>query len=326
MNQIKKSLLKKIIEKGTWVSDGEYAAECGVSAEQVREVCEAIAGASCGAIEYRKGRLGIGCLRMPTALMPTLIEECAEGVLVREVMLFPETDSTNDVAWGWLGRPNSSGMVVLAESQRSGRGRFSDRIWRDMPGCSILMSVLLDGGLVDGESLSVSLGLAAAKAIGDISGLKVGIKWPNDILVKGKKLCGIMVESRVVDGRQWYVLGIGINCNQECDDFADELKGCATSVYIETGHKVDRNLLAVWLLCEIDELFSGRVSREEIVGQWRARNCDVGRMVSVMCDGEEYSGKVVAVEPMAGITLLLNDGREREFDCRTTTILPQSGK
>ncbi len=326
MYQIKKRILKILAESEERVCDEDVAAKCGVSVEQVRSVCEAVAAARSVQIENGGERNGGAGKRKATSLMPTVIEECAEGVLFREVVLFPETESTNDVAWMHAGRPDSTGLVVLAESQRKGRGRFSDRVWQDVPGCSILMSMLLDGEQVDGDMLSVVLGLAAAKSLEKVCGLSVGIKWPNDIVVSGKKLCGIMVESRFVDGRQWYVPGIGINCNQGVDDFCDELKVSASSVYIETGKLVDRNVLAVWVLCEIDELLSGRVALDEVVRQWRERNCDVGRFVCLECDGERFSGEVVDVEPLVGITLKLGDGSERVFDSRTTTIVPQDGK
>ena len=319
-----KTVLKLMLEKGSRMGIGELAEACGVSVEGVSRACEALGALSGGEIVYGGLRSADGVLSIATALMPRVIEKCVEGVLIgREVVLFPETDSTNDVAWGYSGRAESSGLVVFAESQRKGRGRFSDRVWYDVPGRSILMSVLVDGGAAAGEVLDVlgvGLGLAAAKAIEKVCGLEVGIKWPNDILAGGKKLCGIMVESRVVDGRRWYVLGVGINCNQEVSELPEEVRSAASSIYIESGVKVDRNLLAIELIDEIDMLVAGKVARGEVCRQWVERCCDVGREVVVVCDGVEYAGVVVKVEPVDGMVVRLADGSEKFFDARKINL------
>ena len=327
MCQIQEKLLKLIYEKGSPQSIAAIAKEIGVASELIKSMGEKFADITGGAIKCDSDKFFSGRFLLQNELLPMLIEACVEGRMIgKEVMVFPETDSTNDVAWGYAGQAENSGVIVLAESQRAGRGRFSDRSWYDVPGNSILMSVLVDAELVDGEILSPLLSLAVAKSLKNDCCIDVGIKWPNDVLAGGKKVSGIMVESRVVKGRQWYVLGIGINCNQGKGDFPEYLTDIATSVYIESGEIVHRNILVVSLVNKIDKLLSGCIDRESICREWMELNCDLGREVSVISDGDVYQGEVLAVEPMSGITLKFEDGKTKFFDARTISLVPLKGK
>ena len=253
---------------------------------------------------------------------PLFIESAFQGELLgHNVISFPETQSTNDIAWGYSGKRENSGTVVLAESQRAGRGRYSDRQWLDTPGNSVLMSVLLCGDMVAPEFLSVAAGIAVAETIGDYCGLEATIKWPNDILFGAKKLSGVMVEARTVGGEIWYVLGLGVNCNQSQGHFPVELEDMATSIYMETGVKVDRDAFILFLLEKLDDLLSAGYSQDEIAQRWSILSTTESSRLVLKEQGVNYSGIVESVDPFKGLTLRLEGGSLRFFDARTASVV-----
>ncbi len=170
----------------------------------------------------------------------------------RKILVHEVCESTNDAAWSYVGKDGYDGLVVFAERQRCGRGRFGRR-WSSGPGSSILCSILLQnaGGEI-GENLTLSAGLAAAEAVEEVFPLQVRIKWPNDVVLAGRKLAGIMVESRRDHNGTSYVIGIGINCQQKQSDFEPELQEKATSIAQMIAGPVDRLQLAQQLLRRLD--------------------------------------------------------------------------
>ncbi|MBN2064168.1 MAG: biotin--[acetyl-CoA-carboxylase] ligase, partial [Sedimentisphaerales bacterium] len=184
---------------------------------------------------------------------PLLIEYALKGSrLAGNVISFVETDSTNDIAWNYCGKPDSLGMVVLAESQRKGRGRFTDRKWYDQKGESVLMSILVNNTVVAPDVLGIAAAIAIVESVREICGLAVTIKWPNDVVYGRNKLAGLMVEARTIEGQEWYVLGIGLNCNQSSSDMPEDIARKATSIMIETNKKVDRDWLIINILDKLD--------------------------------------------------------------------------
>lgn len=252
---------------------------------------------------------------------PLFIEKMFSGNIIGgNVISFNATESTNDIAWGHV-CTGESGMVVLSETQRSGRGRFSNRQWIDTPGDSILMSVLLKSDLISPDILSVAAGIAVSEAVGEFCHLNTRIKWPNDILVGTKKLSGVMVESRVVDNVRWYVLGIGINCNQQAEQFPESISQHATSIYLENALEVDRNALVLFILEKLDEILAGNKCRNELSQRWSAQNESLSSRIRLMHKGVIYDGTVERIDPFRGIFLRLDDGSELFCDAQTSTII-----
>jgi BirA family biotin operon repressor/biotin-[acetyl-CoA-carboxylase] ligase len=165
---------------------------------------------------------------------------------VPELRVYPSVDSTNDVARDLAGDGARAGTVVLADQQRRGRGRRG-RQWTPASGESLLLSMVLRPGAdAAGDTvLSIRLGLAAARAIEDETGAVVGIKWPNDLLVDGRKVAGVLCESALAGGRTLYVVaGIGVNLTQPDDAWPPALAGTATSLAARTGEAPRRVALA----------------------------------------------------------------------------------
>lgn len=170
--------------------------------------------------------------------------------IARQVLWKAEIDSTNNWAREYAGsrcwteeETDPDGTLFVAEKQTVGKGR-QGRIWTSPPGENIYMSLLLwkpEIKPVSASQLTLVMGLSVAQGMEAITGRTAGIKWPNDVVYSGKKICGILTEMRIQEGKPEYiVIGVGINVNQT--EFPPELQDKATSVFLETGKKADRIL------------------------------------------------------------------------------------
>ncbi len=159
--------------------------------------------------------------------------------------------STNDIAMRLAGQGAAAGTTVLADRQTAGRGR-AGREWRDTPGGSLLVSVILRAtAITDSSIMPLRVGLAAAQAIENACGTRVGIKWPNDLMLPaGGKVGGILCEGSAGAHGTIVVAGIGINVHQEGDDFAPEIRAHATSLRM-AGRAPARSALLGALLEEL---------------------------------------------------------------------------
>ncbi len=225
-------------------------------------------------------------------------ESRRDAVIGRKVILFKSTASTNDIAWEYAGNAAYHGLCVLAEEQTRGRGRRGRR-WQSGAGESILCSILLIEAAIEAELLTLTAAVATAEAIRDHCGLNACIKWPNDVLVDGKNLAGILVEKRTVSGRMCCVVGLGINCTQDAGAFEGHtLRAPATSLRIETGEAIDRTELAgrvmgtveEWLGKATGERGASRPAENAVVRRWSQLSTLLGRHVTVECDNEHFSG------------------------------------
>lgn len=179
----------------------------------------------------------------------------------RRIRVWQEVESTNDVAARALRRSGNDGYVVLAEHQTRGRGRQGHG-WFAPPESCVLMSVLLlpPRARRDVAWLTCLGAVAVSDVLVERLGLGARIKWPNDILVDGRKVCGILVEeragSRPGDAPQVFVLGIGVNVNVAPDAWPDELRPIATSLSELVGETLDRSDLIRSLLTRLDHYYT----------------------------------------------------------------------
>jgi len=167
-------------------------------------------------------------------------------IIGREVIVLESAVSTNDAARE-IGchRDDPEGIVVIADEQTGGRGRFG-RTWISPPGVNLYCSVILKPDIVSGNVQVVTLAaaVAVASAIRQETGINAEIKWPNDILVNNRKVCGILAETRSGGSSPaLLIVGIGVNVNMHRDAFDDDFKGLATSLKIEKKHSVNRGSL-----------------------------------------------------------------------------------
>jgi BirA family biotin operon repressor/biotin-[acetyl-CoA-carboxylase] ligase len=219
-------------------------------------------------------------------------------------------DSTQAVAFALAVDGAVDGTAVVADSQAAGRGRRG-RSWLDEPGASLLVSIVLRPRLEPARlpGLSLAAGIAVAEALTRAAGLSPRLKWPNDVLVGGRKIAGVLLESRVSgageDGRVLVVLGIGVNLGQRM--FAPDLGQRATSVWLASGRVVDRDVLLAALL---DALGKWRRQLEyrgfaPVRARWRELSDTLGRTVSV--DG--VTGEAVDIDVDGALVVNGTEGR-----------------
>ena len=250
------------------------------------------------------------------------IEDARANALIgRKVVLFKSTASTNDIAWEYAANPSGHGLCVLAESQYKGRGRRG-RIWHSSPAQSILVSILLLNHPTQAELLTLTAAVAITEAIQMFCGLGCRIKWPNDILVNGKKLAGILVEKKTIRQQRHFVVGIGINGNQPAEFFqGHDLNLPATSLAIETGQHIDRTELVCILLAMFEEwLHKSRDSRT-IIARWQQQSDLLGRHIIVESDNRQYSGFCRGIDPAEGLIVHLDSGTVQIFSAKQTSII-----
>jgi BirA family biotin operon repressor/biotin-[acetyl-CoA-carboxylase] ligase len=231
--------------------------------------------------------------------------------LGRPALLFEQVGSTNDLAHEQARAGAGDGLLLLAEEQTAGRGRL-DRSWWAPPGTCLLMTLLLHPALplAKAGQLTMCLGLGACEGIADVTGVDARLKWPNDLLVGGRKLGGMLTELNSNGGRLNYAaLGLGLNVNV---DFAHhgapaEVAALATSLLLETGREVDRLALLSAILARTEAWYDGALAGDSPHEAWAARLDTLGRRVRVAMTVGVVEGLAVGVTP-EGALLVREDG------------------
>ncbi len=224
---------------------------------------------------------------LPERLLP---DEIRDGLKTqrfgRRVTVYDKLDSTNDAAAMAAQGGAPEGTAIFSEFQNKGRGRLG-RQWFAPKGKALLFSLVLRPQLpmAGAPRITLASAVGAAKALRDITGLAIQIKWPNDLYFESKKLGGILTEIDTdMESIRYAVLGLGINVNEDKTDFPSELKSIATSLKAATGQHVDRNVLARRLLEELeiayDRLMEGDF--EGIREEWSSMALTTGRWVQIV--------------------------------------------
>lgn len=262
----------------------------------------------------------------------------------RQVLVYERTGSTNDVAAAYATNQDNDGLVVFAEEQTAGRGR-TGASWQSPYGEGLLFSVLLIGCPPAGELLSLTCAVAVAEALGTVGGQRARIKWPNDVLLADKKVCGILVESKRVsrisnlvsrnEPREFpvsrntrfeiqdaTVIGVGINCHQRTDSFPPELRDFATSLDLVAGGRCDRITLARRTLASLDQwLRTAEENKERVIETWSDLSTQLGQRVTLSYNGRAFTGHCIGIDPANGLILQLDRGGVRMFDAAHTALL-----
>ena len=214
--------------------------------------------------------------------------------------------STQDLARRLARSGAHEGTVVLAGQQTAGRGRLARSFISPRGG--LYFTVLLRPALEYLRALPIIAALAVARGLEHIAGLSTALKWPNDVLVGGRKVCGILVESELTGGAVDYVLvGIGINVNADMAVYRD-IAAVATSVAAEAGREVSREALAAAVLNELEELYLAAQAGERVQDEWRARLETLGRQVRVAWGETVEEGLAEDVDVDGSLILRRLDG------------------
>ncbi|WP_298037567.1 biotin--[acetyl-CoA-carboxylase] ligase [uncultured Desulfuromonas sp.] len=311
----REEILKLFRQKGGgFVSGEEISRGLGVSRSAVWKQIGLLRemGYTIEAVTSRGYRL----TGIPDALTPVEIQAGLDtGVIGREVIYFEETDSTNARACA-LGEEGAlEGTVVVAERQTGGKGRMGRR-WASPPGVNLYTSVLLRPPIppVLAPQLTFLSAVAVALAAEEVAGLAAAVKWPNDILLGGKKVAGLLNEmSAETEAVHYVVLGIGVNINMGAEQFPDDLRYPATSLALEGGRQISRLEFTRALYRHLDELYATflREGFGPLRQKWQDL-CDVvGRRVEVDTQGRIQRGIVLGLES-DGALLLEAESGERE--------------
>lgn len=235
----------------------------------------------------------------------------------KKVVYYDETDSTNTRAkeLGDAGDKKDHGTLFVADRQIAGKGRRG-RAWESPSGSSIYMTLLLHPDILPSKAseLTLIMALAVEEGIEKVTGMRPGIKWPNDIILSGKKTCGILTEmSAEIDYINYVVIGVGINVNQ--NTFAEDIKDVATSLKIEKGSSVRRAPLVAAVMESFEKYYEIFMQTEDLTGvidRYNELLLNCGEKVRVLEPGHEYEAMALGINETGELIVRLPDGEEKE--------------
>jgi BirA family transcriptional regulator, biotin operon repressor / biotin---[acetyl-CoA-carboxylase] ligase len=234
-------------------------------------------------------------------------------VIGRDIRVFEQTTSTNDVIEKLARDGVREGVAVFAEAQSKGRGRLGRR-WLSPARKGLWFSILLRPALRPQEAtqLTVASATALRRAIQQQTGLPAEIKWPNDILVGGKKVAGILTELHAeLDRVRYLILGIGVDVNLGAGEFPPELRKLATSLKIESGRMISRAELATTILRALDADYAriGGGGFAKVADEWEAHCQTIGRNVTIQIGERRLRGRAEALDDDGALLLRTEHGR-----------------
>ena len=310
MMTMKEEILALLRERGTYVSGQEICGRFGVSRTSVWKAIGKLkeAGYEIEAVPNKGYRITGSPDSIAAMEVSSLMKTRWIG---RDVRYFASIDSTNLYArrLGEEGAPE--GILVIADEQTAGRGR-SGRSWSTPPGSAIAMTLLLRPKIMPERISMVTLvmGMAVARAVRELYGLDAGIKWPNDVVVGGKKICGILTEmSSEMTAVNYIVIGVGINANVK--EFPEEISATATSVSLETGKDAVRAELIAAVMKAFEEYyesFTADADMRSLKDAYNAMLVNVNRQVRVLEPGNEYTGEALGIDEAGRLLVKCEDG------------------
>lgn len=311
---MKTEILKLLRESDGYVSGQKLCEEFGVSRTAVWKVINQLKeeGYHVEAVKNRGYRI----VDIPDVMSEEELKSLLTGKTRwagQEIYYYPDTDSTNIRAkeLGEKGAPH--GTLVVAGQQSKGRGRRG-RGWESPPGCSIYMSILLRPEFLPSKApmLTLIMAYSVAKALRACTGMEVKIKWPNDIVLNGKKLVGILTEmSTEIDYINHVVIGVGVNVNMA--SFSEEIAKTATSLRIETGENIKRGALIVEMMKHFEQNYEMYLKTEDLSGIREAYNgllVNCGKEVRILGAREPYQAVALGINDSGELLVRKQDGSQ----------------
>jgi BirA family biotin operon repressor/biotin-[acetyl-CoA-carboxylase] ligase len=311
---VKTEILKMLRESGDYVSGQRLCEELGVSRTAVWKAVNQLKeeGYQVEAVRNRGYRIMAGPDVMTEEELNSLLAGKTNWA-GKNIFYYPEIDSTN-IRAKQLGEENAPhGTLVVADMQTAGRGRRG-RGWVSPPGHSIYMSLLLRPDIRPGNApmLTIVMAYSVAEAIRDCTGLNVQIKWPNDIILNGKKIVGILTEmSTEIDYINHVVIGVGINVNME--SFPEELSDKATSLRIEMGKSVKRSPIIAETMIRFEACYEQFAQKGDLGFLRESYNemlVNCGREVLILGAKESYKAYALGIDDNGELLIRREDGTE----------------
>jgi BirA family biotin operon repressor/biotin-[acetyl-CoA-carboxylase] ligase len=253
---------------------------------------------------------------IPSDIAAEAIQSRLTGRIIgRRLQVVAEIGSTNDAVMAAGQAGAVEGLAVLADRQTSGRGRRG-RSWASLPGVGICTSILLRPSVppLQAPLLTLMAGLAAAEAITSVAKIAPVLKWPNDILLDGRKAVGILTEMATTGQRIGHVaIGIGINVHQRSEDFPASVRGTATSIDLAAGRRVDRAEVAAALYDSLDRWYTAVCGdgMSMILNAARARTSTLGQPVTVDTGEEKWQGTALDLDDDGALLVVDGQGAVR---------------
>lgn len=245
-------------------------------------------------------------------------------IIGRKIIFYEVTTSTNDIVME-IGHKEAEGTVVIADAQTHGRGRFG-RDWISPPRVNLYFTVLLKPPLSPKEASIITLmaGVAVVLAIREYTGLDTVIKWPNDILIRDKKVGGILTEMKSdMERVEFIALGVGVNVNMALSMLPRDIKALATSLKEEKGEYINRVELLGVILAKLEHwyknLLDGR--RKALFDEWLHLDSTVGKEVSVKTQDRVISGIAEGISDEGGLIIRLPSGSFEKVCAGEVTIV-----
>lgn len=243
--------------------------------------------------------------------------------MMERILRLDTVKSTNDVLKSLAEQGAKEGQIVIAEEQSAGKGRRG-RSFSSPKGKGIYFSYLLRPEKLDASvsTLTPRAAVAVSRAIQKVSGMCPQIKWVNDLVIRGKKVCGILTEMAMEGGKIHHViLGIGINVNQEAEDFPEELAEIATSLSIEAGRTFSRERLIEELVKELDEMWRGmETTGGEYLEEYRRRCVTTGQDVCVISGSSRRKARAIQVNEDYSLQVEYEEGEREDLNSGEVSV------
>ena len=312
---MKSEILRLLKESNTYISGQQLCEQFQVSRTAVWKVIDQLKkeGYQIEAVRNKGYRL----IDSPDVMSKAEIESPMDTKWAgSNVVYYDEIDSTNNRAKEAGDNKAPHGTLFVADMQVAGKGRRG-RVWQSPAGSSIYMTILLYPEIspLKAPQLTLVMAIAVAEGIKEVTGLDTKIKWPNDIVVNGRKICGILTEmSTEIDYINHVVIGAGINVNQ--DDFPEDIRKTASSLKMELGKQVKRSELIAAIMKSFEKDYEIFVKTEDLSGLQELYNSmlvNLDRDVKVLEPGNEYEAHALGINKTGELIVRTAEGEEKEI-------------
>lgn len=313
---LREAILKLFTHTDGYLSGEAMSAKLGYSRVAVWKQVEELRR-----LGYRfdaRPRKGYRLVERPDVLVPEEIKCFNQAEQIGQTIRYvASASSTQHLAHAWADEGIEHGALVIADEQTGGKGRLG-RVWHSPPGSGIWMSFVLKPKipLVYAPHLTLLLSVAVTRALRKETGVDVGIKWPNDLFIKGRKVCGVLTEMRAEADRIHYcVAGIGINVNHQSADLPEQLQTIATSLREMTKRPLHRAKLVAACCEEIEQLLQLYEEKgfSPVKTLWETYAFMLGKVISVHSVDGIRSGKAIGLDDSGALLLETDSGVERIF-------------